>query len=266
MRDALEKAGILLPDQRLRKIAVAAVKAGDRSLKRLERDPEAALCLVPVGRLSEWWDAYLNDVEREVFGLVRRASQSSFDSQQGHDRPSDQIQGRASQASHDSHEVRDRPATEAEPNGASHMKPASHTSLDRPVRSAPATKIGRAAALAVARTVLDNFAIIDRNGERLPIGDIYVSTYPRLIRMTAKRAWRNSREHALLQLLKAESERIAVYIPSDAKTRDIFDPATVERLLNTATDLALPKLEAGVSAERRGRQDQVDREARDVAH
>ena len=100
----------------------------------------------------------------------------------------------------------------------------------------------RSVAKTVATTLLDTFAIIDRNGERMPVGDIYVSSYNRLIHMTGKRSWRASREHALLNLLKAEVDRKAAYLPPETKTRDIFAADDIERLLTTATSLATPKL------------------------
>lgn len=105
------------------------------------------------------------------------------------------------------------------------------------------------AAAIVAKSVLDSFAIIDRNGERLPVGDIYVSSYGRLITMTAKRSWRAHREHHLIVLLKNEAERRAAFIPADAKTRDIFDAKTVEHLLTMATTLANPELPSDATGE-----------------
>lgn len=128
-------------------------------------------------------------------------------------------------------------------DGQPHLEAQTHAVI--PAANSPTR---RAAAKARMTSIMDTFAILDRNGERLPIGDIRLTSYDRLIRMTAKRSWSAHREHALLRLLKAETERRAVHYPEGTLTREIFDEAAMAALVETATQLALPKLEERTNA------------------
>lgn len=112
------------------------------------------------------------------------------------------------------------------------------------VASAAISPGRREAAKGRMKSIFDTFAIIDRNGERLPIGDIQISSYERLIAMTNKRSWRANREHALLRLLKVETDRRAVHYPEGATTRDIFEAKEIEAFIETATKFVLPPIDA----------------------
>ena len=98
MLDAFEKAGILLPDQRLRKIALQALESRDRSLKLLDPDPEATLCLFTVQEIEVRWQRHLDAVAKETGASLQPASHMA------HDRP------QPTPARDDRRDAKDRPS------------------------------------------------------------------------------------------------------------------------------------------------------------
>ena len=64
--DAVERAGIATADRRLRSIGLAALESGDRSMKGLEDDAEAALALFSADEIMRKWGRFLDELARET--------------------------------------------------------------------------------------------------------------------------------------------------------------------------------------------------------
>lgn len=141
------------------------------------------------------------------------------------------------------------------PREPSHAQAGHKSNADKAVAPLPAARepsktevasMGRARLMA-ARTVLDTFTITMRQGSKVPIGDIPVASYGRLLAAAGKRAWVSSREYNLLFLLKEAAGKQA-HIPQGALTRDVFGPDAVKEQIDTATALALPKQAVAANA------------------
>jgi hypothetical protein len=244
--EALQDAGILTPAMRLRKIARAALGAGEDVQNAIVQsgDVEAALTLANPRDVAYALKKLIEELERDRdqpgdtgnshggpipvrSTEMRTVEGQGYATGNGHGQvtpdSAQQNQDVAGQTSPTDGQIRH---TRHSPG---HAKQRSQEALD-------------AVSAVVARSVLDTFAIIDRNGERLPIGDIRIASYDRIIRMTSRRSWSATREHHVMVLLKAEAERRAAYIPDEATTRDIFDAESVERLLTMATTMATPTI------------------------
>lgn len=242
MSAAFERANLLPVQSRLEKCAREAASFGE-FFKKLSDDPEVALALFDIDEIEVRARQKWSEVHPDRQG---NSQKDHSDTTVGNGGP-----GGGQTRSHDHCAVTPAwtPSDIQSSGGEAGQSPDSDDGHDVVTRRVPGHSKRSGPAYAERRaermtTVLDTFAIIDRNGERLPVGQIYIHSYARLIKMTAKRSWRASREHALLQLLKEAADRKGV-IPNDAKTEDIFEVKEFEALLDTATRIATPQLPEG---------------------
>lgn len=247
----------------------------DKGAERLARMADAAMHYTPERRLALFVESLtvpasalmaLMGIKEDAVRKAARAyleeraegaCQVALESQASPDRSSARQNGGTRQEDPGSRSSRDRSAepawTPEDIQVTTGSAPSQHSSESQrapdrrvPRPSAPGVSEERKAAAAkvamdITKSVFERFRITDRNGARIPIGEVYIHSLPRLIKMTIRRAWATDRERVFLQLMQSAAE-MKGSIPNDAKTNDIFTEFEVEHMLKQAVTMATPNL------------------------
>lgn len=90
----------------------------------------------------------------------------------------------------------------------------------------------------VRQTLLDTFRVTDRQGSRIPIGDIYLASVDTWAERMGRNAWINARERELMLMISAAAATKVAYRPSDARVRDVFTETELMEFIERAGGIA----------------------------
>lgn len=216
MKQQLKKAGIESGEERLSKIALDAVTKhpNDRAAAAayIERAVFADLALL--------WH-YTKWAHRES---ARRLLEQAYKQVRG---------GNASGAGQKHPDTHASGARATNPDAVAIPSPPKG---QLPAAAASGPIISDAMKRVVRLSILDTFRITDRQGSRIPIGDISISAVHSHAERMGRNSWINARERELMLMISAAAGGMA-YRP-ETKVREIFSGEQIKRFIEQAGGIA----------------------------